>query len=66
MRLLTNNPKKVVGLKAYGIEIVERVSVEVQPNENNIRYLATKRDKLGHILTELAKVEPFNGTDSKE
>jgi 3,4-dihydroxy 2-butanone 4-phosphate synthase/GTP cyclohydrolase II len=66
MRLLTNNPKKVVGLKGYGIEIVERVPVEVQPNQNNIRYLATKRDKLGHILHGLPEAERLNGTDRKE
>jgi 3,4-dihydroxy 2-butanone 4-phosphate synthase/GTP cyclohydrolase II len=67
MRLLTNNPKKVVGLKAYGIEIVERVPVEVPANENNIDYLSTKRDKLGHILVGLEeRVARLNGTDRKE
>ncbi len=66
MRLLTNNPKKVVGLKGYGIEIVERVPVEVRPNQNNVRYLATKRDKLGHILHGLPELERLNGTDRKE
>lgn len=50
MRLLTNNPKKVVGLKGYGLEIVERVPLEIKPNETNRKYLQTKRDKLGHIL----------------
>lgn len=50
IRLLTNNPKKIVGLKAYDLEIVERVPIEIPPNDNNRRYLATKRDKLGHIL----------------
>jgi 3,4-dihydroxy 2-butanone 4-phosphate synthase/GTP cyclohydrolase II len=50
MRLMTNNPKKVVGLHGYGLEIVERVALEVDPNENNMRYLATKRDKLGHLI----------------
>ena len=66
MRLLTNNPKKVVGLKAYGIEIVERVPVEMPPNELNVRYLATKRDKLGHILHGLTEVEKLSGADHKE
>jgi 3,4-dihydroxy 2-butanone 4-phosphate synthase/GTP cyclohydrolase II len=66
MRLLTNNPKKVVGLKAYGLEIVERVPVEIPPNQNNIRYLATKRDKMGHILNGLPELERLNGTDRKE
>jgi len=50
MRLLTNNPKKIVGLRGYGLEIVERVPLEIRPNETNRRYLQTKRDKLGHIL----------------
>ncbi|MEN3037889.1 MAG: bifunctional 3,4-dihydroxy-2-butanone-4-phosphate synthase/GTP cyclohydrolase II [Candidatus Kryptonium sp.] len=50
MRLLTNNPKKIVGLAGYGLEIVERVPIEIQPNEINIHYLRTKRDKLGHLV----------------
>ncbi|MCS7229901.1 MAG: bifunctional 3,4-dihydroxy-2-butanone-4-phosphate synthase/GTP cyclohydrolase II [Candidatus Kryptonium sp.] len=50
MRLLTNNPKKIVGLAGYGLEIVERVPIEIQPNEININYLRTKRDKLGHLV----------------
>jgi 3,4-dihydroxy 2-butanone 4-phosphate synthase/GTP cyclohydrolase II len=50
MRLLTNNPKKVVGLTGYGLEIVERLPLEVIPNAANERYLKTKRDKLGHLI----------------
>jgi 3,4-dihydroxy 2-butanone 4-phosphate synthase/GTP cyclohydrolase II len=50
IRLMTNNPRKRVGLEAYGLEIVERVTIEVPPTEFNIRYLKTKRDKLGHLL----------------
>jgi 3,4-dihydroxy 2-butanone 4-phosphate synthase/GTP cyclohydrolase II len=50
IRLLTNNPKKVSGLRAYGLEVIEQVPIEVPPNEENRRYLATKRDKLGHAL----------------
>ena len=50
IRLLTNNPKKVVGLQGYGLEIVERVPIEIPPNENNEKYLKTKRDKLGHLI----------------
>ncbi|HTP78932.1 MAG TPA: bifunctional 3,4-dihydroxy-2-butanone-4-phosphate synthase/GTP cyclohydrolase II [Bacteroidota bacterium] len=50
MRLMTNNPKKVVGLHGYGLEIVERVPLEVDPNYFNERYLAAKRDKLGHLI----------------
>ena len=48
--LLTNNPKKVVGLSGYGLQIVERVPIEMDPNEINERYLTTKRDKLGHLI----------------
>ncbi len=50
MRLMTNNPKKVVGLHGYGLEIVERVPLEIDPNAMNERYLKTKRDKLGHLI----------------
>ena len=50
MRLLTNNPKKVVGLHGYGLDIVERVPLEMDPNDVNERYLKTKRDKLGHLI----------------
>jgi 3,4-dihydroxy 2-butanone 4-phosphate synthase/GTP cyclohydrolase II len=50
MRLMTNNPKKVVGLHGYGLDIVERVTLEIDPNEINGRYLRTKRDKMGHLI----------------
>ena len=50
MRLLTNNPVKRVGLEAYGLEIVENVPREVSPNPYNVRYLKTKRDRMGHLL----------------
>jgi len=51
MRLLTNNPRKIYGLGGYGMEIVERVGIEMQPTRQNLRYLTTKREKLGHLLT---------------
>lgn len=50
MRLLTNNPKKIVALEGYGIAITERVPIVIEPNENNIRYLETKKHRMGHIL----------------
>jgi 3,4-dihydroxy 2-butanone 4-phosphate synthase/GTP cyclohydrolase II len=50
--LLTNNPKKVVGLEGYDLRIVERVPIQVPPNESNRRYLQTKKEKLGHMLDE--------------
>jgi 3,4-dihydroxy 2-butanone 4-phosphate synthase/GTP cyclohydrolase II len=50
VRLLTNNPKKIVGLKGFGIEVVERVSIEVKASSTNEKYLKTKRDKLGHMI----------------
>jgi len=50
MRLLTNNPKKVVGLGGYGLDIIERLPLEMGPNPHNERYLQTKRDKLGHLI----------------
>jgi 3,4-dihydroxy 2-butanone 4-phosphate synthase / GTP cyclohydrolase II len=57
MRLLTNNPTKRAGLEGYGLEIVERVPIESQPNSENLRYLQTKREKLGHILDTLAATD---------
>jgi 3,4-dihydroxy 2-butanone 4-phosphate synthase / GTP cyclohydrolase II len=53
MRLLTNNPTKRAGLEGYGLEIVERVPIQTEANPENMRYLQTKREKLGHILDSL-------------
>jgi 3,4-dihydroxy 2-butanone 4-phosphate synthase / GTP cyclohydrolase II len=50
MRLITNNPKKRTGLVGYGLEIVETLAIEIEPNEHNKSYLTTKRDKLGHTI----------------
>ena len=52
MRLLTNNPKKIVGLEGYGLRVVERVPIEVPPSEANRFYLRTKHDKLGHLFSD--------------
>jgi 3,4-dihydroxy 2-butanone 4-phosphate synthase/GTP cyclohydrolase II len=50
MRLITNNPGKRAGIEGYGLEIVNRVSLEIEPNEKNLEYLRTKKEKLGHVL----------------
>ena len=50
INLLTNNPKKIIGLKGYGLEIANRISIEITPNVNNEKYLRTKRDKMGHMI----------------
>ena len=52
MRILTNNPRKLSGLDGFGLEVVERVPIKAQPNEENSRYLETKRTRLGHLLEE--------------
>ncbi len=51
IRLMTNNPKKIVGLEGHGLTVIERIPLQIRPNEINARYLQTKKDKLGHILT---------------
>jgi len=51
IRLLTNNPKKIIGLEAYGLEIVERVPIEIKPLPQNLKYLATKKKRMGHLLS---------------
>ena len=53
MRLMTNNPKKIVGLEGYGLKVVERVPIETSPHERNLIYLKTKKKKLGHILNNV-------------
>ena len=50
---MTNNPKKLIGLQGYGLEIVERVALEAEPRGSNEKYLKTKQEKLGHLLAQL-------------
>jgi len=50
MRIITNNPGKRAGIEGYGLSIVERVPLEITPNERNFQYLRTKKEKLGHVL----------------
>lgn len=53
IRLMTNNPKKIVGLEGYGLEVVERVAIEIPAHQINRRYLETKREKMGHLLENI-------------
>ena len=57
MRLLTNNPKKIHGLRGYGLELVDQVPLETEPNPNNIRYLRTKKDRMGHTFSDALGAE---------
>jgi len=62
IRILTNNPKKITGIEGFGLQVVEQVPIETEPTPQNVRYLATKRDKLGHKLHHQdLKYEPLEG-----
>jgi 3,4-dihydroxy 2-butanone 4-phosphate synthase/GTP cyclohydrolase II len=50
IKLITNNPRKIVGIEGYGLKVIERVPMEMEPTPENLKYLETKRDKLGHLL----------------
>ena len=54
IRLLTNNPRKIVGLEGYGLQVVERVPIEVNPKKDNVKYLRTKQKKLGHMIKNIS------------
>jgi len=54
IRLLTNNPRKIVGLEGYGLQVVERVPIEVNPKKDNLKYLRTKQKKLGHMIKNIS------------
>jgi 3,4-dihydroxy 2-butanone 4-phosphate synthase/GTP cyclohydrolase II len=62
MRLMTNNPAKYGGLEGYGLDIVERVALEPESNPENVKYLRTKRERMGHLLHGLDKVPPKTAT----
>ena len=53
IRIMTNNPRKIVGLEGYGLQLVERVPIEIKPKKDNIKYLNTKRQKMGHIIEKV-------------
>jgi 3,4-dihydroxy 2-butanone 4-phosphate synthase/GTP cyclohydrolase II len=50
MKLMTNNPKKIIGLEGYGLEVTGRIPIEIEPRPENVKYLITKCQKLGHLL----------------
>ena len=54
LRLLTNNPRKIVGLEGYGLQVIERVPIEVSPKKDNLKYLRTKQKKLGHMIKNIS------------
>jgi 3,4-dihydroxy 2-butanone 4-phosphate synthase/GTP cyclohydrolase II len=53
IKLITNNPRKIVGIEGYGLQVVQRVPIEIQPRATNVRYLRTKKNKMGHILKKV-------------
>ncbi|HMK66640.1 MAG TPA: GTP cyclohydrolase II, partial [Thermodesulfobacteriota bacterium] len=63
MKLMTNNPKKIIGLEGYGIKVTERVPIEIFPKKENINYLKTKKQKMGHLLNLPSK--PVDGGSQK-
>jgi 3,4-dihydroxy 2-butanone 4-phosphate synthase/GTP cyclohydrolase II len=66
MRLITNNPKKIKGLEGYGLEVVERVPIEPKPRASNVEYLRVKKEKMGHMLSNLALDSKDTEDDEQE
>lgn len=65
IKLLTNNPKKIVGLEGYGLSVVERIPIEIKPTERNEDYLRTKKEKLGHLLRKTREFPKEDNSNSK-
>ncbi|MEO5368001.1 MAG: bifunctional 3,4-dihydroxy-2-butanone-4-phosphate synthase/GTP cyclohydrolase II [Magnetococcus sp. WYHC-3] len=66
MRILTNNPKKIIGLEGYGMEVTERVPLELKAGQGNRSYLSTKKEKLGHLLNQFSEAMAPEGKSSDE
>ena len=66
MRVMTNNPRKIVGLEGYGLQVVGRVPIVAPPTPDNIRYMETKRDKMGHIMPGVAPLAEWDLPDGDE
>jgi 3,4-dihydroxy 2-butanone 4-phosphate synthase/GTP cyclohydrolase II len=64
MRILTNNPKKIIGLEGYGLRVTDQIPIEHQPNAHNRDYLRTKRDRMGHDLPGLGDSSPVQALDA--
>ena len=63
MRLLTNNPRKVVALEGFGLQVAERVPIQVRPGKHNAQYLRTKHEKLGHVFDAMDEAEPLDNQE---
>ncbi len=66
MRLLTNNPKKIIGLDGYDLEVTDRLPIEIEADLENVKYLKTKKDKMGHILERLTYSKALNQMTSNK
>ncbi|MGZ4474899.1 MAG: bifunctional 3,4-dihydroxy-2-butanone-4-phosphate synthase/GTP cyclohydrolase II, partial [Nocardioides sp.] len=66
VRLMTNNPDKISNLEDYGIAVAERVALTPHPNDHNINYLLTKRDRMGHVLPGLEQLATHHQTEEQD